>query len=203
MPGFPGAASRSPTDGDRASRHESACSRPPPPTTRTLNGSCGQRQALLASGTDADDADRNVDELGDALEIRARGLREVLGRACAGEVFGPAVELLVDRFGRMEQRLVRRHVLVRLTFGAVRRADLHRLEPGQDVELRDEQLGEAVDASGVSQYDRVEPPAPPLAPGHRPELVAALAEPLPVGVVLLGRERAGADARDVGLRDPD
>jgi hypothetical protein len=36
MPGFPGAASSSDTEGSRARRHARACSRPPDPTTRTL-----------------------------------------------------------------------------------------------------------------------------------------------------------------------
>ena len=51
--------------------------------------------------------------------------------------------------------------------------------------------------------DEVEPAAAPLAPGRRAELVAELADAPLVGAFDLGRERALADARHVGLGDAE
>ena len=58
-------------------------------------------------------------------------------------------------------------------------------------------------AQHLPHQHRVEPAAAALAPGHRAELVPALAEPLAVGVVQLGRERARADPGGVGLDDAE
>ena len=74
---------------------------------------------------------------------------------------------------------------------------------GEDVELRQRERGEAVHPRGVAQRDEVEPAAAALASGRRPVLAAELAHPLLVGALDLGRERALADARHVGLRDAD
>ena len=74
--------------------------------------------------------------------------------------------------------------------------------PGEHVELRDHEPGEAVDAGGVAERHEVEPAGAPRAAGGGAELAADLADPLAELVVELGRERAGAHARGVGLGDP-
>src|SRR4029079_4921513 len=75
---------------------------------------------------------------------------------------------------------------------------------GQDVELGDRQRRHRVDARGVAQGDQVQPARAPRPPGGGAELAAALADLGAEIVVELGRERAGADARDVRLGDaPD
>ena len=76
-------------------------------------------------------------------------------------------------------------------------------EAREDVELREEQLGEAVHAGRIPQDHGVEPATPPLPAGGRPELVAALPHPVAVRPEVLGRERSRADPGDVRLRDAD
>src|SRR5204862_4301240 len=93
-----------------------------------------------------------------------------------GEFLRPALHLLVDGLRAVEQRLVRREVLVEVAIRAVARADLQRLEPGEDVELRQEELGQAVQSRGVAEDHRVEPSALPTATGDGSELMPALAE---------------------------
>ena len=86
---------------------------------------------------------------------------------------------------------------------AVADADRQLGEVGEDVELRQREPVDAVHAHGVAEGDEVEPAAAALAAGHRPVLAAELAQPLLVRALDLRRERALADARDVGLRDAD
>ena len=61
----------------------------------------------------------------------------------------------------------------------------------------------AADRDRLAHQHGVEPAAAALAAGDGAELVAALAEPLADLIVLLGRERARADARGVGLDDAE
>ena len=104
----------------------------------------------------------------------------------------------------VEVALVRREVR---RLGAVRKevphADRDLREGGEDVELRERERGEPVEAGGVAQRHEVEPAAAALAPRDRAELAAELAQTLLVGAFDLGRERPRADARDVRLRDAD
>src|SRR4051794_15820625 len=86
---------------------------------------------------------------------------------------------------------------------AITHADRNRLEPGQDVELGEDEVRDAVDARGVSRDDRVVPAASTRPAGRRPELGSAVAQPLTLAVFELGRERTGADAGGVGLDDRD
>ena len=87
--------------------------------------------------------------------------------------------------------------------GLVGHAHLDGLEGVEDVELGERHLGQRVEAHGLAQHDGVEPPTAPLAPGVGAELVAPLDEELADVVLLLGRERPGADPGDVGLGDAD
>ena len=137
-----------------------------------------RRQALLAGGADRDDADRHADQLLEPVEVLAAAAGQVVERAGLAEVLVPALELLVDGLGRVEQRLVRREVVERLALAPGRPCRPSRSEPRQHVELGDEQLGQAVHPRRVAQEHRVEPPAAALAAGRRAELLPALAQPL-------------------------
>ena len=59
------------------------------------------------------------------------------------------------------------------------------------------------DLDRLAHQHRVEPAAAPPPPGHGAELAAALAEALADLVGELGRERAAADPRRVGLGDAE
>ena len=123
----------------------------------------------------------------------------------AGVELGPARPAHVDR---LEARVVvdRRRRSVGPS-GTVRpdvgRADRDGLESAEDIDLRDRERREAVEARDVAQEHEVEPAAAPRAPGRRAALAAD-----PLEVLLLpgfgpGQERPAADAGRVGLRDPD
>ena len=75
--------------------------------------------------------------------------------------------------------------------------------PGQDVQLVEDDAADAVDVDGVAQRHGVEPADAAAPAGRRPELVAPRGDPLADRVVQLRRVRPGADARRVGLHDPD
>src|SRR6187200_1506561 len=161
MPAFPGATSSSVTSGLRASPHARACSRPPPPTTRTFTRRSPDGQALFAGGTHADHADRNADQLLHTTHVRLGLFGKVLERLAFVDLFLPALELFVDRAGVVEDRLMGRHVVETLAVGAIAGADLHGLEAAQHIQLRDQQLGEPVEARRVPAQARVEPSAAP------------------------------------------
>src|SRR4051794_32373915 len=104
----------------------------------------------------------------------------------------------------VEVRLVRRKVRrLRAIRQDVPDANGYLVERRQDVQLRQGERREAVQSHRVTERDEVEPAAAPLAPRHRAELAAELTQPFLLFARDLAREGAGADARDVGLRDAD
>jgi hypothetical protein len=103
----------------------------------------------------------------------------------------------------MKDRLVWREVLVLLALIAIGVTEPERREARQDVQLGEEQLGQAVHPRRVPQEDSVEPPAPPRSSRGRAELVPPLAH-VPAGLPsFLGGEGTRPDARYVGLRHSD
>ena len=96
-----------------------------------------------------------------------------------------------------------RQVRVADAVGLVGHADLDGLEGVEDVELGQCHLGEGVEAHRLAQHDGVEPAAAAAAAGVGPELVPPLDQELADVVLLLGRERPGADPGHVGLGDAD
>src|ERR1043166_3951137 len=149
MPALPGTANNLSTVEFCASDHTSACSRAPEPTTKTLTRAppahvtpsrahrlALHRHHLLALGTDADPAHRHAGDLFDATNVGLRGRRQIGERASTTDVFAPALKLFVHRRAFVEDRLVRRELVVGLAFVAVRRADLDRRQPAEEVELR-------------------------------------------------------------------
>ena len=121
-------------------------------------------QHLIAARADADEADGDAEPLGDERDVALRGRREILEVARAVDRLAPALERLPDRLGVVEVGLVRREVLAdRAVAQAVGDAHGDLRRAGEHVELRQHELGEAVDARGVAQPDEVEPAAAPRA----------------------------------------
>src|SRR5699024_4890435 len=82
-------------------------------------------------------------------------------------------------------------------------ADRHLVDPGEDVELGQHDVGEAVDAHGVPDHQRVVPAAAAGAAGVHAHLAAGDLQVLAPLVLQLGGARAGAPSRGVRRDDPD
>ena len=104
----------------------------------------------------------------------------------------------------MEVALVRREVA---RLGAVREpvgdADLELVEGREDVELRQRERRDPVQAHRVAERDEIEPAGAAVAAGDGAVLLAELAHLRRQLRLHLARERAGADPRHVRLRDAD
>src|SRR6185295_3845130 len=143
---------------------------------------------VVALGRRRDQRDRAADQLLYPSDIFDRARRQVGPAARAAGRAGPALDLLVDR---LDPRLiggVRRQIVERLTVEPVAGTDTDRLELVEHVELGQRDPGHAADRDRLAHQHRVKPAAAPLPPGHRAELVAALAELLADLIVLLGGE---------------
>ena len=83
IPGLPGAATTVVDVGERARPTASACSRPPPPTTRTVHRYATREAArrLVAGRADRHEAHVDAGELLDELHVVARRRRQVLERS--------------------------------------------------------------------------------------------------------------------------
>src|SRR5262245_57637165 len=162
MPALPGVTT---TSAVRPSTSASACSRAPPPTTTTFTGaSIPAMDVLVAARARADEVHRDADLLLQERQVLLGGLRQVLLLGDRREVGVPPGQLLVDRLGLVEVRLVVRQVLVANAVDVVGDAHLDRLQRVEDIELRDRQLGQRVEADRVPQHHRVEPTGTPPAP---------------------------------------
>ena len=80
---------------------------------------------------------------------------------------------------------------------------LNLFEAVEDVDQRQRDLGDAVEAGDVAGGDGIEPTGPARPSGRGAVLATALADRLPVSSMQLGRERPGPDAGAVGLVDGD
>src|SRR5690606_21101426 len=150
-----------------------------------------------------DGPDPGAGELLEPGDVGLRGRWQLLDRAATGDVLGPAVEVLVDRLGVMELGLGHRHLVVTHAVDLVGDADRDLLPAREHVELGEEEVGESVDARGVTGDDRVVPPAATRTPGGDADLAAYALQRLAVGVEELGGEGTGADAGRVGLDHAD
>ena len=130
-------------------------------------------------------------------------LGKLLERAGLRDVLGPAGERLVDRHGRGEVGLVLRQLVETHSVDVVRDAHGDLLDAGENVELGEHEVGEAVDARRVARDHRVVPTAAARAPRGGAVLVAHIAQALAVLVEKLRGERPLADARRVRLDDAD
>src|SRR6266545_2699579 len=191
IPALPGAAYIRSMARFLASPHTSACSRPPPPTTRTLTAfPSRRRQGLGAGGPDRHGSHGDPSQIGDPVDVGPRRRGQVPEGGTAVDLLSPPLRLLVHGLCPVEGRLVERHVLDPLPVHLIRHADLDRGESRQHVELRQEELGEAVDASRVAKEHRVEPPASPAPARRRAELVPPPHQCLADLAALLAREGA-------------
>ena len=86
---------------------------------------------------------------------------------------------------------------------AIAHADRDLGERREDIELRERERRDPVDANGEAQCDQVEPAAAALAAGDGAELAAELAHARLRRALDLARERPLSDARDVRLRDAE
>src|SRR5207302_6154436 len=203
-PGLPGAHMMSATRGLFDRLQTSACSRPPPPTTRTLTiavrsgsglGAPGRRRGqaghgLGRLGPHGDLGDGHAHHLLQAFDIGLGGLREVGPAAGPADVRLPSRELLVDGHRLVEDGLVRREALVGLSLVLVADADPDPVEGREDVDLGEEDLGQRADPRRIAHDDGVEPPAATRAAGRRTELGPPLDEEVAVGTQILGGERS-------------
>src|SRR5262245_26285299 len=98
MPALPGAASTRVTGGACARRQHSACSRPPPPTTRTSTSPSVRKelqgQTLLARRPDADHRDRHAAQLLEEPDVALRLLRKIVEGADVADLVVPAGHVL-------------------------------------------------------------------------------------------------------------
>src|SRR5262249_14510197 len=154
-------------------------------------------QGLVAARADADRADRGTGEILDRLDVVLRGHGQVIERSGLRDVLPPPVEVLVDRLGVMELGLRHRDVVVALAVDFVSHAYRYLAEPGEHVELGDEEAGAPVAPGGVPRDDRVEPAGAARAARGHAVLAAGLAQVLALFVEKLGGEGAGADPRGV------
>src|SRR5690625_7637093 len=113
----------------------------------------------------------------------------------------PALQLLVDRFDTIQllgQRRVDGDLLtVEFIFGT----DFDRIEVIQDVQFREGDLIETIQAYGIAEGNQIEPAASAWPAGGRTKLKPILAERLSIVVMELCREAAITDTCTVGLGD--
>ena len=120
-----------------------------------------QEDGLPPARTDRDAGERNPRDLAESLGEGTRGVRQVVVAAYIREVLGPPGEVLVDRRDLRERVRVEVGDIHPAGGCVVGDADAQGVEPGQYIELGDEQPGEAVEALRGSERDGVKPPAPP------------------------------------------
>src|SRR5699024_1182238 len=94
-----------------------------------------------------------------AVHVATGVLRQLVAGAGPGEVLRPTGQGLVDRHGVVELGLRHRHLAVDHAVYVVAGADRHLVDPGEDVELGQHDVGEAVDAHGAPDHQRVVPAA--------------------------------------------
>ena len=115
----------------------------------------------------------------------------------------PALQRLVDRLDAGLRPLRRRQIVDLAPVEPVADADLELRQLVEHVELGQRDAVDAANFPRLPHQDRVEPAAAARPPGHRAELVAALAEQAPGLVLELGRERPLAHPRRIGLGDAE
>src|SRR5262249_6671149 len=157
------------------------------------------RVVALRAGRHDDRAD--AAHLFEPRDVPPGGIRELTERPYAFGWLRPARHRLVNRFAPRELAEIRRKLRQRAAVAPVRRADVDRLDPVEDVEFRQRQAVETVDARGVADGDGVVPSAAPRTSGDGAVLAAGLAQAVAHVAEELRREGPLADARRIRLRD--
>ena len=75
-----------------------------------------------------------------------------------------------------------------LTFDLIGNADRDALDPGEDIELGEEDVGQSVDARGIARDRSIEPAAATLASCRDADLTTDAAQSLTPLIVQLGRK---------------
>src|SRR6266511_2817397 len=173
-------------------------------TSADERGAAAARQHLLAVGAGSDERHLDVQHVLDEVDVAPSSFGQIPELRAVLQGLSPPWQDLVDRLAVVEVRLVGRKVVgLGPVAEPVAEADGNLVEGREDVELRQGQRGEAVDARGIAQRNEVEPAAAPLASGDGAELAAELADAHLVGTFDLGRKRSLANAGHVRLGDAD
>ncbi len=161
------------------------------------------QHGVLALGAGRQHRDRGADQLFETADVFDRGGGQIGPGPRAAGAFAPTLGGLVDRLELGLRGGAGRQVIVALPAMPIGGADLDLVEAVEHVELGQRDAVDAADLDRLAHQRGVEPAAAPRPAGDGAELVAALAEPAADLVVELGRERAAADPRGVGLGDAE
>jgi len=101
----------------------------------------------------------------DAADVCAGGGRQIGHGFGSVDLFGPTLVFFIDRLAFVKNGLVGRKFVVNLALVFVADAYFDRRNAGQDIELGQDDVAEAVYSSCVSQYNRIEPAASTAAAG--------------------------------------
>jgi len=127
---------------------------------------------LIALRSNADVRDRRLDQLLHAIEIAPRAAGQCVDASGFGGRLTPAVHPLVARDDSLLRGEIRGELLVQLAFVLVADADRDLLEAVEDIELRDSEVCETIDARCITNDDGVEPASAAGSSRRRAELVA-------------------------------
>src|ERR1700677_4200409 len=163
----------------------------------------GPRHRLDAVGAGGDHTDFSAALALDELEILLGKLREflVFGDSLSGTL--PALEGCVDGMNCFEAANVGGNNVSHVAVDLVGGTDGDLIALVEDVHLGHHQPLRRIDHVGVAQQRNVEPAAAAGTAGDGAVFLAPRAEQLGRVAVDLGRERAFADAGDIGLGDAD
>lgn len=153
----------------------------------------------------ADPFDRDAHLPLDELDVGARVGREILELRGAHRAALPAWQSHVLHFDFLEDVGVARvrALHARPVRQLVGHGHLDLVKAVQHVQLGQVESRVVVDGVRVPQQDEVEPPAASATASRDSEFVTNRLQLVADVVLLLGRERTGADASGVGLDDPD
>lgn len=154
----------------------------------------------MPSWADTDVGDGCACEFGEAVEVGACVLGELVPGIAFGGVALPAGESFVDGDDAVPGVAVGGWVFVFLTIDFVVGADVDHFPFVESIETSDGQSGDSIDHAGVAHEDDVEPAAGASAAGGRSEFATESMEVFPK-FLIVGRERAGSDAGGVGFAD--
>ena len=170
-------------------------------TEPSIRKRIGHKDGVLALGRGRQQRHRALDQFLDPAHVldRLAGQIRPASRACGA--IAPALHGLVDRSAARLRIRGGRQIIENRAVQFIAGADLQFVKPVQHIQLGQRNPVDARGRTGLAHQNRVEPAAAPLAPGGRAELMAALAQPLAIGVVQFGRKRAFADAGRIGLHD--
>src|SRR5882762_7611029 len=158
---------------------------------------------LITSCAHAHIRDLRLDERLNAVEVAA-SLRRQISKASSFRRSGlPAVEPLVTGHGATEHIQVAGKFLVDLAVRFVSCAETDPVQSVEHIELRDGEISEPVDPSGIANDDAVEPAAAARPTGGRTKLISEPPNLRLQRLFELRRQRPVSNARGVRLHHTD